>query len=101
MAHRGGFITSPAPKAVADGMKPPGVPFIAFAVGGIAGASCGVTNAGSAYCWGQNYFGSLGDGVCTAGAITKAASFHVRTAVSVRCPPRLFHSCQRGRHGPE
>jgi hypothetical protein len=61
MAHRGGFITSPAPKAVADGMKPPGVPFIAFAVGGIAGASCGFTNAGSAYCWGENYFGSIGD----------------------------------------
>src|SRR5207249_1684911 len=42
---------------------PAGVSFAAVTAG--AGHTCGVTAAGTAYCWGRNGFGQLGDGATT------------------------------------
>jgi Regulator of chromosome condensation (RCC1) repeat len=57
------FISDTTPVAVADGAKPAGMRWTAFTVGGIATANCAVAENGNAYCWGNGYLGSLGDGV--------------------------------------
>jgi alpha-tubulin suppressor-like RCC1 family protein len=56
------FISTDVPLAVSDGEKPKSAKFVAFTVGGIAIASCGVADNGKTYCWGNGYRGSLGDG---------------------------------------
>jgi alpha-tubulin suppressor-like RCC1 family protein len=47
---------------IARGAIPAGAKIIDFAIGGVAGGNCVVTDNGKAYCWGNGYFGSLGDG---------------------------------------
>jgi alpha-tubulin suppressor-like RCC1 family protein len=56
------FISTDVPLAVSDGEKPKSAKFVAFTVGGISIASCGVADNGKTYCWGNGYRGSLGDG---------------------------------------
>ncbi len=48
----------PSPEAVSGGLS-----FATVIAGGTS--TCGVTGAGSAYCWGRNNWGQLGDGTTT------------------------------------
>jgi alpha-tubulin suppressor-like RCC1 family protein len=57
------FVSNSTPTAVDTGAKPAGAKFTALTVGGIATSSCAVADNGKAYCWGQGYQGSAGDGV--------------------------------------
>jgi len=58
-----GTTTSrPSPVLVA---APAGVSFAAVSGGAEVFHTCGVTAAGAAYCWGDNFFGQLGDGTTT------------------------------------
>jgi alpha-tubulin suppressor-like RCC1 family protein len=71
---RSDFIVTDVPLAVSDGEKPQSAKFVAFTVGGIRIASCGVADNGKTYCWGGGYRGSLGDGDLNAHeALTPAA----------------------------
>jgi alpha-tubulin suppressor-like RCC1 family protein len=56
------FISTDVPLAVSDGDKPKSAKFVAFTVGGIYIANCGVADNGKTYCWGNGYQGTLGDG---------------------------------------
>ena len=51
---------SRAPVAVAGGLK-----FTSLSAGAAGGATCGITIAGEAWCWGLNVFGELGNGTRT------------------------------------
>jgi len=52
--------------------------------------SCGVTSAGTAYCWGENVSGQLGDGTTT-NSLTPVAVAGGHTFASLS--PFLFHTC--------
>ena len=55
-----------------------------------SGTTCGVALDGTAYCWGENFFGSLGDGSLTQHATpTPVAGGHSFTAISAGA----YHSC--------
>jgi alpha-tubulin suppressor-like RCC1 family protein len=56
----GSTIPRVAPAAVTGGLI-----FTALNAGGFIGHSCGVTESGTAYCWGENERGQVGDGSTT------------------------------------
>ncbi|GBD33168.1 hypothetical protein HRbin33_02148 [bacterium HR33] len=65
-------------------------------VGAGVGYSCALDEAGSAYCWGSNTFGQLGDGTTTGTlAPVKVASPVAFTSISTG----YFHSCGVGQDG--
>jgi alpha-tubulin suppressor-like RCC1 family protein len=59
--------TSPAPVVVTGSLS-----FHAIAAGDYH--TCGLADAGAAYCWGSNYSGALGDGTTTNSAVPVAVS---------------------------
>src|SRR5205823_1963938 len=69
---------------------PAGVGFAAVSLGGWH--TCGVTLGGTAYCWGHNAYGQLGDGTDTSRTIPVAVSVPAGlsfAAVSAGC----YHTC--------
>jgi alpha-tubulin suppressor-like RCC1 family protein len=86
-----GSVSTDSPLAVSDGEKPKSAKFVAFTVGGISIASCGVADNGKTYCWGNGYRGSLGDGdlngheALTPVAVVKGQKKASADWVSVNC----------------
>jgi len=55
-----------------------GLTFAAVSAGPIVpfyGHTCGVTTSGTAYCWGDNFRGELGDGTTTQRLVPTAVAF--------------------------
>ena len=65
----GSTTYSLAPVAVSGGLT-----FSAIAVGEGASYTCGLTDAGAAYCWGRNFEGELGNGSRTSSSTPVAVS---------------------------
>ena len=67
---------------------PGGVTFVALAAG--SSHACGLTSAGTAYCWGHNFLGELGDGSTTGSTspvpVTGGLSFSALAA-------NYYHTC--------
>ena len=79
-----GDAPNPEPQQVAGGLR------FASLDGGGGAYTCGVTTDGSAYCWGWNQFGQLGDGTTT----DKSAPVQVATAEGfLSLSLTAFHTC--------
>jgi len=52
-------------RPLARGAIPANARIVDFAIGGTSSSNCVVADNGRAYCWGANFFGSLGDGSLT------------------------------------
>ncbi len=76
----------PAPAAVSPGMT-----FSALSAG-LGRHTCGLANAGAAYCWGENTYGALGDGTRTDRASPALASGSL-TFTHVVAGGFLGHTC--------
>jgi len=76
---------SPVPVAVTAG----GLTFTALSAA--LTHTCGVTPSGAAYCWGENYYGELGNGSTTSSLVPVAVSAGGRTFAAVSAG--YLHTC--------
>lgn len=76
----------PLPSAVS-----PGLAFVSLSAG-LGRHTCGLIGGGAAYCWGENFFGALGDGSTIARAIPVPVSGDFAFA-DVRAGGFIGHTC--------
>lgn len=104
LGHGGAEAYSNTPVTVS------GLPGVSSLAAGATDQVCAVATTGSAYCWGQNHLGQVGDGTETdrrspvkvagiSGVSQIGAGFHFTCAVATAGTVHCWGSGQNGQHG--